>query len=238
MRRRRFVAAVIAGLTVVPALSTRAQTPAARFEARSVALVRYRADDDSGIRSIVSRVSLWTDEESAATFQEFVVGKAGSDLPEGEFYESEPVEWSVPGLPEYVTPAAMEWHTTIGFAAYRTEWGLYTMRRDAMVWDIWIGGAERGQVRDVAVTMLAAPLGYLAPDCWSGEAADFLPRADVIPDGLERIEGEVADDDLDFPVVPSIATPNPAATPAVAGCGDPASRGQTISSSPMRGGHS
>src|SRR5690606_1159260 len=109
----RFVAAVVAGLTVVPALSAWAQTPAAGFEARSGTLVRYRSDDDSGIRSIVSRVSLWNDEETAAAFQEFVLGKAGSDLPEGEFYESEPVEWAIPGLPEYVTPVAMEWHTTI-----------------------------------------------------------------------------------------------------------------------------
>ncbi len=230
MHRRRFVAAVVAGLTVVPAISVHAQTPDPGFEARSVALVLYRADDDSGIRSIVSRVSLWDDEERAAAFQEFVMGKAGSDLPEGEFYESDHVEWAISGLPDDVTPAAMEWHTTIGFAAYRTEWGLYTMRKDAMVWDIWISGAEREQVRDTAVAMLADPLTHLDPDCWSGEATDFLPRADVIPNEVERIEGEVADDDLDFPVVPSIATPLPVATPATPGCGDPASRGQTISS--------
>jgi hypothetical protein len=217
MHRRRFIAAAIAGLTVAPALSTLAQTPAAGFEALDVALVRYRSADDSGIRTMVARASLWEDEDEASAFQEYLAGRAGSDLPEGEFHESEPQEWTVPGPPENTMVTAMEWHTVIGFAAYRTEWVLCTMRRDTLLWDVWISGAERAQVRDYVRRLMTSLTCQDGPDCGTGEVEEFLPRPEDIPDGMEQVRGEVADDDLDFPVVPSISTPDSEGIPMTDG---------------------
>jgi hypothetical protein len=221
MHRRRFIAAAIAGLTVVPTVSAHAQTPSAAFEALDVALVRYRAEkDDSGLRTIVARTSVWADEETAGAFQEHSIALAGSDLPDGEFYQSEPEEWVDPDFPAEVPVMAVEWHTTIGYAAYRTEWGLFTVRRGTMVWEFWISGAEREPVREHGVLMMNAMLGYTAPDCSLDEADGFLPQSDAIPDGMDEVQDEVADDGLDYPVMPMISVPELQATPK-ARCGPP-----------------
>jgi hypothetical protein len=222
MNRRRFVAAVMAGCAFVPVMQGVAQTPVAGVEALEVATVGFRASADDGIRTISARVSLWPDEHDAAWFQEFLANEAGSDLPDGEFYQSPLEEWKVPGVPDDLTVTAIEWNTTVGVAAYRTEWIQVTMRRGSHLWDIWISGAERELVRDLATDLMGVLGERIPPPCGTLELEEYLPQPEDVPDGMEIVDfepGAASDGQfwLTIPDVPVI----PPATPVDTGCGGP-----------------
>ncbi len=211
----------MAGAALVP-LKGIAQTPIAASGALEVATVGYGARADDEIRSVFARVSRWTDEASAAAFQEYLAGEAGSDLPEGEFYHSEVVEWAVPDAPDDLVVTAMEWSTTVGVAAYHTAWVLCTMRRGPRLWDLWISGAGSGQVRELATDLMTVLGERYPPPCGTLELEDYLPRPEDVPAGMSVVDypsGVTPDGEpwLDIPEAPL----EPPATPADTGCGAP-----------------
>jgi hypothetical protein len=221
MNRRRFVAAIVAGCASMPVMQGIARIPPVERQALEVEQVGYAASDDDGIRWIFARVSLWPDEDDAAWFQEYLAGEAGSDLPEGEFYQSDLEDWEVPDVPDGLAVTATEWNTTVGVAAYRTEWVQFTMRRGAQLWDLWISGAERGPVRDLATDLMVVLGERYPPPCGTLELVDYLPQPEDVPAGME-VTGEPGileetDSWLAIPEVPVI----PPATPVDAGCGAP-----------------
>ena len=222
MNRRRLIAAVLAGCISMPVTHGVAQTPTVERGALDIAWNGYGASADDMVRSVFTRVSLWPDEDDAAWFQRHLAGEAGSDLPAGEFYQSEVEEWAVPGVPDDLVVIAMEWSTTVGVAAYHTAWLLFTMRRGAQVWDLWISAAGREQARDLASDLMVELGERVPPPCGTLELEEYLPTPEDVPAGMSVVgnpaEQPREDDEwLDIPVAPM----GPSATPVDSGCGAP-----------------
>lgn len=186
MNRRQFATvtvAIVAGSIVSFRPTQAANAPPVEFDAEDYAAIRYMADSDAAIRSVSARVSLWPDAEAAEAHRQFIVAGAGSDLPEGEFYQSEPVVYGLPADLASLPATALTWNTTAGVAAYRTEWVLVTARRQTIVWDCWCSGAEPESVRDLAVTIaLDLTSRELAAE---SDLARLLPGPDQVPEGLD-----------------------------------------------------
>jgi hypothetical protein len=179
MHRRQFVFAISA-LAATPLLVRAARIPPVEFEGEDVAQVRYAGGDEDGIRTVSARVSRWADAAAAEEFRQLVIAGAGSNLPMGEFYQSEPAAVEVPDE-ALAEPATMiGWHTTVGAAGFVTEWVLLAVRRDTLMWDLRVSGAEADEAADVAVR--------LATDLVAREPGDdlfaLLPAADDVPEGL------------------------------------------------------
>ena len=180
MNRRRLAAAV-AVLALSPPLTHARRIPPVAFEAEDFAQVRYASGtNDEGVRSLTARVSRWADAAAAEEFRQFVLAGAGSDLPQGEFYQSEPEALALPGDFGEVSVTASRWNTTVGVAAYRTEWVLLGLRHDTLVWDIRISGAAPGPLQDLAASLAAdLPSRSLGDDLFR-----LLPGVDEVPDVL------------------------------------------------------
>jgi len=183
MNRCQFAIAIVAGYIASFRSTQAANVPPVEFDAEDYAAVRYMADSDSAVRSVSARVSLWRDAESAEAHRQFIISGAGSDLPDGEFYQSEPVEYPLPADLASLPATAMTWNTTVGVVAYRTEWVLLTARRQTIVWDLWFSGAEPEPVQDLAVSLAEDLTGREhAP---GSDLARLLPGPDQIPEGLD-----------------------------------------------------
>ncbi len=185
MNRRQVIAAtasIIAG-SIASTHAIRARNgPSAELDAEDYAAVRFAATAADPIRSASVRVSVWADEAAAEAHRQATIDDAGSDLPEGEFSQSEPVEYPLPDDLSTLPASAMTWHTTAGVAAFRTEWGLLAARRGTLVWDIRIGGAERESVLDLAVTLA---LDLTSREYAAGsDLARLLPTPGQLPDGM------------------------------------------------------
>lgn len=185
MNRRQLVITIATACVASPAMAETKLVPSVEFEADDFAAVRYRggSNEDDMIRSVYARVSVWADENAAEEHRQFMIANAGSNLPDGEFYQSTPIEYQLP-LDLVIYPVtAMGWNTTVGVAAYRTEWILLSVRRSSVVWDLKIAGAETQPVLDLAGTMAAS----LTRRELSAEGRDLfrlLPREADVPDGL------------------------------------------------------
>jgi hypothetical protein len=180
MYRRQFVALAPA-IALAPGLVLARNTPVVTFAAEDFAEVRYHSgEDDDGVRSITVRVSQWDDPELAETYRQEVIRNAGSNLPMGEFYQSEPVDLPVPEG-ELAPPAtARGWYTTVGAAGYVTDWILLVTQRETLVWEVRVSGAEGTPLLDLATD--------LAFTLTSREPGDVLfalvPGEDDVPAGL------------------------------------------------------
>lgn len=159
-----------------------ANVPPVDFDAEDYASVRFIANAADPIRSVSVRVSAWADEDAAERHREQVAARAGSDLPLGEFYQSEPVRHVLPPELSTLPATAMAWNTTVGVAAYRTEWVLLSARRETVVWDLGISGGESAPVLDLAV---ALAIDLTARDFAAGsDLARLLPYPGQLPDGM------------------------------------------------------
>lgn len=182
MKRRQFTAAMVAAPFGIPVLTRVGLIPPVEFGAEDWAAAGYLAGADAEIRSVSVRVSRWAEEDAAERHRERSIDGAGSVLPEGEFYQTEPVRSELPPELSALPATAMAWSTTVGVAAYHTEWVILAARRATLVWDLRVGGGEAWPVRDVTVA--------LAHDLTSRESPTgaslfhLLPGADDVPDGL------------------------------------------------------
>jgi hypothetical protein len=120
------------------------------------------------------------DDTAAEAYRQDALANAQTNLPQGEFYQTEPVELQLP--PDLVPyPAtAIGWHTTVGIAAYRTDWVLLAVRRDALVWEVRVSGAEGQPILDLAGSTVA-PLTLREAD---GDLFSLLPGEDDVPENL------------------------------------------------------
>lgn len=179
MHRRQFVTASIAAIALGPAI-VRARIPPMEFDPEDFAAIRYYTDDDDGVRSLAARVSRWADVDSAEGFYQYLLSAAGSNLPLGEFYQSEPVDHPIPEEDLAAPAGARGWHTIVGAAGYVTEWILLVVQRETLLWDIRVSGAEGVDLLDLAVATAA--------DLTSREPGDdlfaLLPAAGEVPEGL------------------------------------------------------
>ncbi len=181
MNRRQFSFVILAGSAVTMRI-VHARNPSDAFGAEDFAWITYRANADDPIRSLGARVSRWRDLEAAEEHRQTMIADAGSDLPQGEFYQSGLLEKPLPDDVAALPATAMTWITTAGAAAHRTEWALLTARREAIVWDLWISGGEPDPVLDLAVA-LASDL--TARELAAGsDLAALLPAPDEVPDGM------------------------------------------------------
>lgn len=185
MSRRRLVAAVTATFVVAQPLVIAGYTTPVTFEPVDFAAVSYTDGvEEQPIRSLSVRVSRWADARAAEDNRLSTIDGAGSGLPEGEFYQTDPVVRVLPPDLAEIPATIIGWHTSVGVATYRAEWALLSVRRETLVWDLRIGGAEVEPVLDLAGTMavdlvtrdiVPSPDGIL----WS-----LLPANDDVPDGL------------------------------------------------------
>jgi len=174
--------AIIAGSIATTRATPGANVPPVEFDAEDYAAVRFIANAEDPIRSVSVRVSEWADEDAADHHREQVVDRAGSDLPRGEFYQSEPVRHVLPPELSTLPATAVTWNTTVGVAAYRTEWVLLSARRQAVVWDLGISGGEPAPVLDLAV---ALAMDLTARSVVAGSDLDrLLPKPGQLPDGM------------------------------------------------------
>ena len=180
MHRRHFTAA-LAALAVAPALVHARRIPPVAFEGEDFAQVGFAGGDEEGIRSLTARVSLWADAASAEEFRQLVIAGAGSNLPLGEFYQSEPVASPVAANAEDSPATMIGWYTTVGAAGFVTEWVLLAIRRDRLTWDLRISGAEPGPLQELAAAF-AEDLPNREP---GNDLFSLLPAADEMPEGLE-----------------------------------------------------
>ena len=173
MHRRRFIA-------LAPGLALARRTPVVTIAADDFAEVRYHLGDDDGVRSVTVRVSRWADPELAETYRQEAIHAAGSNLPLGEFYQSEPVDHPIPDDQSMYPASARSWYTTVGAAGYVTEWVLLAVRNETLVWEVRVSGAEGTPLLDLAID--------LAFTLTSREAGDdlftLLPDDDDVPEGL------------------------------------------------------
>jgi hypothetical protein len=189
MNRRRLVAAIVSTLVVAPRLAEARYIPPVEFDPEDFAAVSYSDGvEEAPIRSLSVRVSRWADVEAAEAHRQATITVAGSDLPDGEFYQTDPVAYPVPAELVDFSSTIMGWNTTIGVAVYRTEWALLAVRRETLVWDLQIGGAEVKPVLDLAGTM--------AIDLVKREIAPSLDRGlwSLLPDEADVPEGLTLED--------------------------------------------
>ncbi len=211
MNRRQFATAtatvaIIAGSIARTHAARGTNVPPVEFDAEDYAAVRFIANAEDPIRSVSVRVSAWADEADAERHRGQVVARAGSDLPLGEFYQSEPVRSVLPPELSTLPATAMTWNTTVGVAAYRTEWVLLSARRETVVWDLGISGGEPAPVLDLAV---ALAIDLTARDVVTGnDFARLLPDPGQLPDGM-TLEYRMTPDGT----VDAQGTPIPEASP-------------------------
>ncbi len=179
MNRRHFLA-VIAALIATPQVGLARFIQPVENEAEDFAEVKFIATSDDVIRSLGVRVSQWVDDEAAEEHRQFALANAGSNLPEGEFYQTEPVELNLPLDLVLYPVTAMGWHTTVGVAAYRTEWVLLAVRRDTLVWEVRVSGAEVEPVLELAGSVVA-PLTWREIEL---DLFSLLPSEDDVPENL------------------------------------------------------
>jgi hypothetical protein len=179
MHRRRFVA-IASAIALAPGLVLAHRTPVVTIAAEDFAEVRYHLGNDDGVRSVTARVSQWAGPELAGTFREDVIRNAGSNLPMGEFYQSEPVDHPIPEDALAPPASARSWYTTVGAAGYVTDWLLLVTQRETLVWEVRASGAEGIPLLDLAID-LAADLTSRAPE--DGLFA-LLPGQEDVPEGL------------------------------------------------------
>jgi hypothetical protein len=180
MNRRQF-ALFVPALAASPVFVRASRIPPIEFEAEDFAQVRYASGEEDGIRSLTARVSQWADAAAAEEFRQLVIAGAGSNLPLGEFYQSEPVASPVAADAEDSPATMIGWYTTVGAAGFVTEWVLLAIRRDRLTWDLRISGAEPGPLQELAAAF-AEDLPNREP---GNDLFSLLPADDEVPEGLE-----------------------------------------------------
>jgi hypothetical protein len=179
MHRRRFVV-LASALALAPDLILARRTPVVTFAAEDFAEVRYHLGDDDGVRSVTVRVSRWADPELAATYRQEAIRAAGSNLPLGEFYQSEPVDHPIPDDLSLYPASARSWYTTVGAAGYVTDWVLLAVRNETLVWEVRVSGAEGTPLLNLAID-LAFTLTSRKP---GDDLFALLPGQEDVPEGL------------------------------------------------------
>jgi len=197
MHRRQFTL-TLAALALTPVLARAARIPPIEFEGEDFAQVRYAGGEEDGIRTVSARVSRWADAAAAEEFRQRVIAGAGSNLPMGEFYQSEPEEQPIPDGTLDDPATLVTWYTTVGAAGFVTEWALLAVRRDTLLWELRVSGAEADAVTEVAVSLAISLVAREPGD----DLFALLPAADEVPAGLT----------LDYTMSPE-GTFNPEGTP-------------------------
>ncbi len=186
MHRRRFITAAIVTLAASGRIATLAQAPAPTLDgAEGFAAVTFRGLAEDEIRSVWVRVSRWPDDEAAETGRGMIVAGAGSDLPDGEFYQTDPEELPDPDLPSDIDASLLGWTTTVGVAAYRTGWALLAMRRESLVWAIVVGAADLEIAADLTSALATGLAGRELTA--GGDLASLLPDEDDLPAELQLV---------------------------------------------------
>lgn len=177
----RIVAGAVAAIAIIAVgLSVaRAQSVTERFDPADFAAIRYEARD-ADVRTLRVRVSRWNTAGRAEEFGQSLLAGARSDLPEGEFYQTDAVDVPVPEDSLAPPAGARKWRTFVGAAGFTTEWLVLVVRRDTLLWDFRVSG--RKDVSPLAVTLA------LAADVTSRELGDslsaLLPAAEDVPQGM------------------------------------------------------
>jgi len=180
LNRRQVVTILVAAPIAIPVLACASRIRPAQSKADDDTAVRYSADHTYSIRPISVRVSTWPDADAAEAHRQRLVDGAGSNLPEGDFYQSEPVRYVLHPDLSTLPATAMGWHTTAGVAAYRTNRVLLTARREAIVWDLWLSGTEPEPVLDLASTIALDLTRRAVTD----DLFVALPCGDDVPEGM------------------------------------------------------
>jgi hypothetical protein len=179
MHRRQLIA-LASAIAFTPGLALARRTPVVTIAADDFAEVRYRAEADDGVRSVTVRVSQWADPDLAETYRQEVIRAAGSNLPIGEFYQSEPVDHPVPDDQSLYPASARSWYTTVGAAGYVTDWVLLAVRNETLVWEVRASGAEGTPLLDLAIDLAFALTSRVQGD----DLFVLLPGDDDVPDDL------------------------------------------------------
>lgn len=184
------------------------------------AAVMFHWPDEDGIRSVMARVSHWPDAASAAAFHEQVLHSGGSDLPDGEFYQSDVTSHELDPAPDGVSAGMVGWTTTVGVAAYHTGYALLSVQQDILLWDVVITASSEAASVALGEDLAHRLIEIAPPPCTA--LADSLPTEDDMPPGatVEAYEytritpGQDTERALNLPAVPI----SPAED---AGCGTP-----------------
>jgi hypothetical protein len=196
MNRRLFIRTFAIMPALVP-VTMRSQSPTDPINAaEDFAAATWLAPAAADLRLVLVRVSRWPDSNAAARFGAYALTQAGSDLAEGEFYQSEPVDLVVPRDRLEPPAIARGWLTTVGAAAFTTDCVLLVVQRDDLVWDIRVGGAIEAGVLGIAVDLAAdlvdrdrsLPLVNLVPEPVDGPGGIGFDTL-VTPDGMVSNEG-------------------------------------------------
>lgn len=192
MNRRVLITMFGAALGAAPRLANARFIPPVEFDADDFAAIRFAAsDNEQVIRSASVRVSTWPNEDKAEEIRLWLTEGAGSNLPDGEFYQSEPIVYANSMLLVDDT-SIVGWTTTVGVAAYRTEWVLLTMRKGSVVWDLRVSGSDAKSVRNFASDLASR----LTDREVTTDLFDLLPTEEEMPDSLV----------LDYRMSPDAAT--------------------------------
>lgn len=171
-------AAAIAIIAVGPSVA-RAQSASEPFAPSDFAAIHYLARD-ADVRSLTVRVSRWANTDRAANLGQSLLAGARSNLPVGEFYQTDAVDVPIPE--DALTPpaGARRWRTIIGVAAFTTEWLVLVVQRETLLWDFRVSGGKNVSLLDVAVALAAEITGRERGD----SLFTLLPTADDVPRGM------------------------------------------------------
>jgi hypothetical protein len=181
VNRREFLCMVAFGTTLIPGAAAASPHRDPLDAAVDFAAVTYLASESAEVRQVFARVSRWADAEAATRFGVYVLHQAGSNLPEGEFYQTEPVDLVIP--PDRLAPPAMarRWQTIVGAAAFTTDVVILVVQRETLLWDLRIRGSIEANVPDIAIDLAAD----LVERDWSLPLVDLVPAPDEGPGGID-----------------------------------------------------
>lgn len=176
--------------------------------------------DEDGIRSVMARVSQWPDVESAMAFHQEVLQSGGSDLPQGEFYQSDITEYWLDMFPEGVTAGMVGWSTTVGVAAFHTGFVLLSVLKESMLWDVVITASTEEEAVALGEDLAYRLLEIIPPPCSS--LSGYLPTVDDVPAGASVEEYDYTEDKPDQGTESALNLPEVPMPPADDGsCGAP-----------------
>ena len=168
MHRRHFLSLTAAALAARSAVAIARPGESLAGNALDFASVTYLSSSDDAVRGLLAQVSRWSDAGAASRYGVSILNQAGSDLPEGEFYQTEPVDHPIP--PGEIAPPAMArgWQTIVGVAAYTTDIVLLVVQRDDLIWSFRTSGARDAGVLGITIDLAAglvdrSPVGPWSP---------------------------------------------------------------------------
>jgi hypothetical protein len=203
------------------AQGTPVATPATSGFATDQAAVLFRWRGEDGIRSVMVRVSQWDDLDAAASFHDLVLHSGGSNLPLGEFYQSEPTPYALNEIPQGVEAGMVRWTTTVGVAAFETGFALLSMLKGALLWDVVVRASSEMEAVALAGELMFVLAERVPPPCSS--LAGYLPEEGDVPIGATAEDYDYPVNSPEFGDMDSLNLPPvPMPTTAERGCGSPA----------------